>query len=86
MLTANDVTGTAVGSSATLTVQIGIESDEVGANTITITVTDPHSNQSFVGQVQINFADQDSSTVFVQFSSFPLQADPDLRQGLCVRS
>lgn len=75
MLTANDVTGTAVGSSATLTVQIGIESDGVGANTITITVTDPHSNQSFVGQVQINFADQDSSTVFVQFSSFPLQAD-----------
>ena len=40
-----------------------------------LTVTDSHSNQSLVGQAEIDFADQDDSTVVVQFSDFPLQAD-----------
>ena len=39
-----------------------------------LTVTDSHSNQSLVGQAEIDFADQDDSTVVVQFSDFPLQA------------
>jgi len=39
-----------------------------------LAVADSHSNQSFVGQAKIDFADQDDSTVVVQFSDFPLQA------------
>lgn len=72
----SDVTGTALASSAALIMQIGIDNSLTGnANTATISVTDSHSNQSFVGQAEIDFADQDDSTVFVQFSDFPLQAD-----------
>jgi hypothetical protein len=72
---ASDVTGQALASSAALIVQIGIENNRGEANTITITVTDSHSNQSFVGQAEIDFGEQDDSTVFVQLSDFPLQAD-----------
>jgi hypothetical protein len=70
-----DVTGAALASSAALIMQIGISNDRAETNTISITVTDSHSNQSFVGQAKIDFADQDDSTVVVQFSDFPLQAD-----------
>jgi hypothetical protein len=63
-------------ASAALIVQIGIDNSLTGlANTATITVTDAHSNQSFEGEAEIDFADQDNSNVFVQFSDFPPQAD-----------
>jgi hypothetical protein len=72
----NNAYGTAYARSALLVVQIGIDNSLTGnANTVTTTVTDSHSNQSFFGQAEIDFAEQDDSTVFVQFSDFPLQAD-----------
>jgi hypothetical protein len=80
----SNVTGTALASSAALIVQIGVDNSPTGnANTATITVTDSHSNQSFVGQAEIDFADQDDSAVFVQFSDFPLQADQETPMDEC---
>ena len=64
-----DVTGAALASSATLIVQIGISNHRGETNTITTTVTDSYSNQSFVGQPEIDFADRDDST-FVQSTIF----------------
>lgn len=71
-----DVTGRTLASPGQLLlVQVGIENFRSEANTVTITVTDSHANDSFLGQAVVNFGEGDDSTAFVQFSNFPLQAD-----------
>jgi hypothetical protein len=71
-----DVTGTALASPGELLlVQVSIGNSRSEANTATITVTDSHANDSFLGQAVISFDEGDDSTAFVQFSNFPPQAD-----------
>jgi hypothetical protein len=71
-----DVTGVALASPGEfLLVQVGIENFRGEANTATVTVTDSHANESFLGQALLAFDEGDDSTAFVQFSNFPLQAD-----------
>lgn len=74
--TVADATGQALASPGELLlVQVGIENFRSEANTVTVTVTDPHANDSFLGQAVLTFAEGDDSTAFVQFSDFPMQAD-----------
>lgn len=74
--TVADATGQALASPGQLLlVQVGIENFRSEANTVTITVTDSHANDSFLGQAVVNFGEGDDSTAFAQFSNFPLQAD-----------
>lgn len=71
-----DTTRTALASPGEdLLLQASIENDRAEANAVTVAVTDSHSNNSFLGEVSIDFAEGDDSTVFVEFSNFPLQAD-----------
>ena len=73
---AGDARGQALASPGeVLLVQVGIENFRSEANTVTVTVTDAHLNESFFGQVELDFDEGDDSTAFVQFSNFPLQAD-----------
>ena len=58
-----------------LTVQIGIENGSGDPDTCTIVLTDSHMNNSFNGEAIITWDQDDTSTVWVQFSDFPLQAD-----------
>jgi len=58
-----------------LVVQVGVENYIGDPDTCTIVVTDPHSNQSFQGVATITWDSDDTSTQWVQFSNFPLQAD-----------
>jgi hypothetical protein len=74
--TVADATGQALASPGELLlVQVGIENFRSEANTVTITVTDSHANDSFLGQAVLAFDEGDDSIAFVQFSDFPLQAD-----------
>jgi hypothetical protein len=74
--TVADATGQALPSRGELLlVQVGIENFHSEANTVTVTVTDPHANDSFLGQAVLSFDEDDDSTAFVQFSDFPMQAD-----------
>jgi hypothetical protein len=74
--TVADATGQALASPGQLLlVQVTIENFRSEANTVTITVTDSHANDSFLGQAVVDFGEGDDSTAFVQFSDFPLQAD-----------
>jgi hypothetical protein len=82
--TVADVTGQALASPGELLlVQIGIENFRSEANTVTITVTDSHANESFIGQAIADFSEGDDSTAFVQFSNFPLQADQVTAMDKC---
>ena len=58
-----------------LTVQIGIENGRGDPNSCTILLTDSHMNNSFNGEAIITWDQDDTSTGWVQFSNFPLQAD-----------
>ncbi|MBO0783134.1 MAG: hypothetical protein J2P37_30330, partial [Ktedonobacteraceae bacterium] len=70
------VTATALASPGQLlTVQVGIENGRGDPNTSTIVLTDSYSNNSFNGEAIITWDQDDTSTVWVQFSDFPLQAD-----------
>jgi len=74
--TVADVTGVALASPGeVLLVQVAIENFRSETNTVTITVTDSHANESFLGQAAMAFDEADDSLVVVQFSDFPLQAD-----------
>jgi hypothetical protein len=71
-----DTTGQALASpSEPLVVQFSVENDRGDANTVTVTVSDSHGNQSFLGQIVADFAEGDDSTAFLQFDKFPPQAD-----------
>ena len=58
-----------------LTVQIGIENERGDPNSCTLLLTDSHMNNSFNGEAIIAWEQDDTSTAWVQFSNFPLQAD-----------
>ncbi len=69
-------TGTALASPGQLlTVQIGIENSVGDPDTCTIVLTDSHMNNSFIGEAIITWDQDDTSTVWVQFSNFPFQGD-----------
>ena len=58
-----------------LTVQIGIENGRGDPDTCLIVLTDSHLNNAFTGEAIIIWDQDDTSTVWVQFSDFPLQGD-----------
>lgn len=71
-------TGTALASPGQLlTVQIGIENSRGDPDTCTIVLSDSSGNNGFNGEAIITWDQDDTSTVWVQFSDFPLQADQD---------
>ena len=74
--TVADATGVALASPGELLlVQVGIENFRGEANTVTVTVTDSHANESFLGQAVLAFDEGDDSIAFAEFSDFPFQAD-----------
>ncbi|GAC1380019.1 MAG: hypothetical protein NVSMB33_05690 [Ktedonobacteraceae bacterium] len=77
-------TGVALASPGQLlTVQVGIENYRGDPDTCTIQLTDPYGNQSFQGVATISWNENDTSTVWVQFSGFPLQADQSTPMDKC---
>src|SRR5262245_43672595 len=67
--------GTAL-ASPVLTVQVGVDNSLRGdPDRCTITVSDSSGSNLFLGQASIEWPADDTSTQFVQFSDFPLQAD-----------
>lgn len=58
-----------------LVVQVEITNSSQDPDRCVVTVSDSHSNNSFLGVAVIDFDDGSDETVVVQFSDFPLQAD-----------
>jgi hypothetical protein len=77
-------TGTALASPGQLlTVQISIENNRGDPDRCTIRVTDPYNNQSFLGEAIMDWSQGDLSTLWVEFSGFPLQADQSTPMDKC---
>ncbi len=78
------VTGVALASPGEfLTVDFSIENSRGEANTVTIVTSDPSGSNAFLGEGVITWAEGDTSTAWVQFTEFPLQADQETPTGSC---
>jgi hypothetical protein len=65
--------GRALSQADQLTVQIGVENNRGDPDRCTIDVSDSYGNASFSARVTVEWAENDTSIQYLQFSNFPLQ-------------